>query len=555
MIFPDYKIKFTDWWFIILGFTLIVYITGIPVTLMEPDAASYADAAMEMVKRNNFMEIYLRGHDWLDKPHFQFWITAFFYKITGINNSGYKLPAILFSLLGAYYTWLFCKKFYSRKHAYLAPLLLLTSEHLILSSNDVRAELYLSGLTIFSLYYLASYLEEKRLAFLVTGSAGLAGLIMTKGLFTILPVAAGVGLSLGYHRKWKEIFHWQWLLAIVLTLIFISPAIIGYYRQFDLHPEKEIFGQTGVSGVRFFLWDSQWGRFTNTGPIRGQGDPFFFIHTLLWAFAPWAFLACYGIYNQARAIFKKKAGHEDYTLFGFLFVFIIFSISQFQLPHYLVQLFPFLSIIATEGLLSHARQKKLLKVQFVLQVITVIIFSIILILLHTFYFGATIKTDVLIIIVFSISISYILIIREKTWIKKIILPPAIMILAVNYYMNRQFYPDLLHYQSESEVAFYFIKNNLPSGKLICFEKNEWVTDFYLKRIVPAYDEADLKNTNIHNKLVYTTEEGLNILHNQGYLYSKLTSFEDFHVTGLTGKFINKNTRSETLQKTYLVKIL
>jgi 4-amino-4-deoxy-L-arabinose transferase-like glycosyltransferase len=70
-------------------YALLVYAVGIPVTLMEPDATSYADMAMEMEKRNDFFGTYLRGSDWLDKPYFQFWITAISYKIFGINNFSY----------------------------------------------------------------------------------------------------------------------------------------------------------------------------------------------------------------------------------------------------------------------------------------------------------------------------------------------------------------------------------------------------------------------------------------------------------------------------------
>lgn len=61
----------------------------------------------------------------------------------------------------------------------------------------------------------------------------------------------------------------------IILLIFISPELICLYIQFDSHPEKIVFGNTHVSGIRFFFWDSQFGRFFNTGPIKGKGDPFF----------------------------------------------------------------------------------------------------------------------------------------------------------------------------------------------------------------------------------------------------------------------------------------
>jgi len=231
------------YWYLIFMFALLVYAMGIPVTLMEPDAASYADVAMEMMKRSDFFGLYLRGSDWLDKPHFQFWITAISYKIFGINNFNYKFPAILFSLMAIVYTFLYGKRFYSLKHGVVGAVILMTAEHFILSNNDVRAEPYLEGLTIFSLYYFVWYLKEKKWWKLVLGSLGLAMLLMTKGIFTILPVASGLGLSLLVEKKWKEILHIQWIWAVLITVIFLLPTLIAYYLQFDLHPEKEIFGQ------------------------------------------------------------------------------------------------------------------------------------------------------------------------------------------------------------------------------------------------------------------------------------------------------------------------
>ncbi|MBS0000032.1 MAG: glycosyltransferase family 39 protein, partial [Cyclobacteriaceae bacterium] len=174
MIQNHKKINFRHFWYLIFTFSLIVYAVGIPVTLMEPDAAVYADVSMEMIKKNNLLEIFLKGEDWLDKPHFQFWVTALSYRIFGINNFGYKFPAILFSILGICYTFLFGKRFYSVRHGAVAAIFLMTAQHFILSNNDVRAEPYLAGLTIFSLYYFACYLQQKKFRMLVLGSFGLA---------------------------------------------------------------------------------------------------------------------------------------------------------------------------------------------------------------------------------------------------------------------------------------------------------------------------------------------------------------------------------------------
>jgi 4-amino-4-deoxy-L-arabinose transferase-like glycosyltransferase len=548
----NHKISASSWIQLLFIFTLLVYGAGIFVTLMEPDAVVYADIPMEMVKTNNYFEIHLKAKDWLDKPHFQFWMTAISYKIFGINNFGFKFPAILFSLIAIFYVYLFGKRFYSEKHGLIAALILMTAEHFIISNNDVRSEPYLAALTIFSLYYFVIYLDKKSLKFLILGSAGMAGLLMTKGLFTILPVASAIGLSLLYDKKWKEIVHWQWLAVIGVTLIFTLPTLISYFYQFDMHPEKEIFGKTGVSGIRFFFWDSQWGRFTNTGPIKGEGDLFFFFHTMLWAFAPWALLAYTGIYVKMKDIILRKSRSENFTSFGFLFTFLIFSISSFQLPHYLNQLFPFLSIISAYVILAMARKYKLLRIQYILMIIIMALFAALALLLHVFYFDGPLKIDVAIIILICLIAVVLILFKEKILIKKILIAPAIVILAVNYYLVRQFYPALLTYQSESELAFYVKEQKLPVEDLVTFEKIQWSTDFYLQSIIPEIKEKDLPQHNLTGHLVFTTPEGLEILEKYGYSIEPLRSFKDFHVTTLNLEFLNKNTREDILNEMHLV---
>ena len=548
------EINFQSWGTIVVLFSLVVYAVGIPIILMEPDAATYADISMEMVINNNFADIKLKGVDWLDKPHFQFWITAIFFKVFGINNLGYKLPAILFSLLAAYYVYLFGRRFYSAKHGLIAAIFLITAEHIIISNNDVRAEPYLTCFTIFSLYYFAIFLENKKMIHLVLGSFGLAALLMTKGLFSIIPVASGIGLSLINKKNWKEILNWQWVLVFGLTLLMISPTLVAYYYQFDMNPEKEVFGMKGVSGIKFFFWDSQWGRFTNTGPIKGHGDPFFFFHTLLWAFAPWALLAYTGLFQKTKHILTGRNKYESYTFYGFLFTFLIFSISSFQLPHYLNQLFPFLAILTAFVLLGKSRDYRFLRIHYILMNGINVIFIILVGLLHFFYFRDFPNLDVIIVVLAGIIVSMYFIMNNRTLIKKIIIPPAIIILSVNYYLNRQFYPDLLKYQSESELAFYMKEHELPPEDLVIFEKLHWSTQFYLKKIISSINKDELSRKDLSGKLVFTDNEGLKILDEHGYSHKLVKEFKDFHVTGLSAEFINLSTRESTLTKTYLISI-
>lgn len=558
-------------WNIVFIWTLLVYAAGLSIDIMEPDAAVYAEISMEMHDSGNWLNIFHKGKDWLDKPHFPFWMTALSYKIFGVNTFSYKLPGILFVLLGAWYVFLFAKKFYSARHGYIAALLLLTAEHIIISNQDVRAEPYMTGLTIMSLYHFALYLLAVRPSFAgniaarlpaatgpgkwfhaLAGSLALSCLIMTKGLFTIIPVAGGIGLSLLFAGRWKTIFHWQWLAIGSLVLIGLFPSLYGYYLQFDLHPEKEIFGQQNVSGVEFFLWTSQWGRFTNTGPITGKGDLFFFVHTLLWAFLPWAFLAFFALFRKTKELIRGVSATENYTYFGFISLFIIFSLSRFQLSFYLNPLFPLLAILTTVVLLK--QKTKTLRTFAIMHGVLCGLLLAALGLLHFFFSGSMPHIDTLVILLTGSGIGFYLFTRKGKYLKKIVFATALITLSVNYYVNRDFYPALLTYQSESQVGYYVKENGIPAKDLVIIGDVQSVADIILRQVTPVYPFADLGVEELEGKYVYTDQTGLQKIDSIGKPYQLLKVFDDFHVTMLTGKFINRKTREAAVDKKYLLKI-
>lgn len=375
---------------------------------------------------------------------------------------------------------------------------------------------------------------------------------MTKGLFTIIPVAGGIGLSLLFAGKWKTIFHWRWLAIGLLVLIGLFPSLYGYYLQFDLHPEKEIFGQYHVSGVEFFLWTSQWGRFTNTGPITGKGDLFFFVHTLLWAFLPWAFLAFFALFRKTKELIRGVSATENYTYFGFISLFIIFSLSRFQLSFYLNPLFPLLAVLTTAVLLK--QKTKTLRTFATIHGVLCCLLLLALCLLHFFFSGGMPHIDTLIILLSGCGIAFYLFTRKGNYLKKIVFATALVTLSVNYYVNRDFYPALLTYQSESQVAYYVQEAGIPVKDLVIVGDVQSVADIILHQVTPVYPIAAVGPGILEGKYVYTDQAGRQQIDSIGQPYQLLKVFDDFHVTMLTGKFINRKTREMAVNKKYLLKM-
>jgi 4-amino-4-deoxy-L-arabinose transferase-like glycosyltransferase len=564
-------------WNIVFAFTMLVYAVGLFIPIMEPDAAVYAQVSMEMHDRGDYLSIYHKGVDWLDKPHFPFWMSALSYELFGVKTFAYKLPAVFFILLGALYTYLFAKKFYSALHGWLAVVVLITAEHIIISNQDVRAEPFMTGLMIMGLFHFVSVisgplsaaknlskseaaipsvarnLSIKKLSLhLIFGSLATAALIMTKGLFTIIPIASGIGLSLLYEKNWRAIFNWKWLIAAVLIVLFMTPALYGYYQQFDKHPEKTIFGEHSVSGVKFFLWTSQWGRFTNTGPIKGKGDITFFIHTMLWAFLPWAFAAFFAIFNKAKQLIKGITAGENYTFFGFITLFLIFSASRFQLSFYLNPLFPFLSILTVAVLLNQSNRilKIFSNIHFVLSCLLVIG----LVLLHYTFMNRLPHIDSILIVLAGLSLAFIVFFRKQHYLQKIFFATAVVVLSVNYYLNRDFYPELLTYQAESEAAYYLKQNNTDAKDVVFVGEMESVADVILHQPTKVISIEDVTANDVADKIVFTSPEGRAKINSMRLSYDILTEFDDYPVTRLTGKFLNKSTRENEVQTKYLLRV-
>lgn len=141
------------WLYPLIALAVLVNLTGLPGTILGPDGTLYAGIAKHMAQTNNYVELYSMGQDWLDKPHFPFWMTALSFELFGFTNWAYKLPGVLFLLMGAYYTYLLGTSLYNRSVGLWSCLLLLTAEHIMLSNNDVRAEPYLTGLIVAAAYH------------------------------------------------------------------------------------------------------------------------------------------------------------------------------------------------------------------------------------------------------------------------------------------------------------------------------------------------------------------------------------------------------------------
>lgn len=559
----EWEIWLQKWFIRLLIPAILVNAGGLLIPILEPDGALYATIAKTIARSGDFINLRVEGKDWLDKPHFPFWITAISFRCFGINGFGYKFPALLFWAAGGWYTWRLALSLYGKPVAQLSTLLYVSAAHLVISNNDVRAEPYLTGLVIGSVFHFYKASRSKPGGHLLAGSFLAACAVMTKGPFVMITISGGLLVDWIRTKDLRQFLNPRWWLALLLTGIFIIPELYCLYRQFDLHPGKEVFGQRGVSGIRFFFWDSQFGRFFNTGPIKGSGDPFFYFHTLLWAFLPWSLLLYAAIVRKCRRLGDRQAVMGDsICLGGALISFVIFSLSRFQLPHYLNILFPFFSILAGDWL-AGPRKPSSRRILSILQYsIAGILLALLLFLCWLVHFDryAWIMALLAALAFFSF--------RLFRGGSGGALPTAIgrsycIALLAYAFINFCLYPRLLQYQAGAGAgrAIGVMAAAAPAGPSfppVLMPEGMPVNysfQFYCPLPIAHVPIDSLLDGGAGKEaLVFLPAEKTGGLRQRGYIVEELQSFPNFHVSQLTGEFLNYRTRQATLTSYQLVRI-
>lgn len=544
------KFDFRSYIILLLVLVTAIYLYNTSIEFYIDDAGVYALMSERMVLRQDFLNLYLDNEDWLDKPHLPFWIGALFFWVFGISTFAYFLPIILALLLCLYYTFQFTRLYYSEETAWLSVFILATAQYTFMSTTEGRIEPYLMCFIMASLYHFSKAIDQKLIPQYILGSLFTALGIMTKGILIIVPIFGALGGHLLLReRSLKPFFRWEWLLVAFSVFLFLTPELYALYVQFDSHPEKLVFGRQEVSGIRWFLWDSQFSRFINQGPItRSNGDYFFFLHTLLWAFLPWSFL----YYIALIKVFFRKAIPEFYTLTGGLLTLVLFSASSFQLPHYIVIVFPLFAIQVADYLLNVRKSQGeqgivqgLLTLQFILGFV-LLLGLIILIREWT--------ALVLVFLMFS-GMAWMLSRRHLIFYHKWLIINGIGALFINAFLSIYICALISSYRADIGVAR-FINQNYPGKTVMIIGQASYRFDFYSHNPIvkhPFISLEDYQKTYPNNQTPLLLSAALDeaFLELIGRDYEVVKTFDHYDNDNIKGTFLNPQTRKKSLKQYHL----
>jgi 4-amino-4-deoxy-L-arabinose transferase-like glycosyltransferase len=534
---------------VVLVLAIVVNLAGIGIKYFTDDPSLYSILARNMAQSNNFTDIIYHGKDWLDKPHFPFWMAALSFKVFGISTVAYKLPALLFFLMAVVYTYKLARRFYDLETALIAILILLTAQHSVMSNTDVRAEPYIMGLLMGAVYHFYKVKERFSFADMLLASLFTGCAVMTKGIYLLIPIGAAIMGDYLFKKDIKSLFHWKWLLACILVAVFTLPEIYTLYIQFDLHPEKVVFGKTGISGIHWFLWDSQFGRFNNNSFIRNtHGSVFFFLHTLLWAFAPWMLLFYYALFGRIRDMVRGIKLPEYITISGSVVMLLIFSISKFQLPFYTNILFPFFGIITAAWVRSIIHNKNLF---FTIAQYSVSILLIVTIVALSFIFAPERWVVFLPLCILLVGITLYIYKNAGSMQQALFLFTCCVGLWANTYLMSVVYPTLLVFKGDVHAGEY-INQYYPNNEVIAAFNIPNAFEFYTHQPVTFMDLAEAAKH--PNALVLINDDQKANLQKSNTPFTLVRAFDNYPNENMTLPFIIKAKRLTTLNHFFLVRL-
>lgn len=504
---------------------------------------------------DNWLQVYDRGVEYLDKPPLHFWLSAASMKVFGVNNFGYKMPSILFALWALFATYMLGKRLYNDTIGRMAALILGSCQGMFLMTNDVRCDTILMSCVITALWLIQEWATSKKLKYLLGGAAFIGLGMMAKGPIALMVPVFCFGTQWMLKGEWKNIFHPAHLLAIVIIGVMLIPMSIGLYQQFDMHPEKLVNGQRGVSGLRFFYWSQSFGRITGESPWNNGAKLDFLMLNMLWSFLPWIIMFNVALVMNVVQLIKQKlrlhSGQEWITTGGFILAYLALGSSGYQLPHYIFIVFP-LAAIMTAKFIADAieRNDKMYGIMLRTHIVMPSLLLLAALPMTTYVF----KGGIVVMLLWGVCmVIWLYMVFSKKVEGKLLWLPAAGMVMVNLLLTNFFYVPLLDYQMGSQVGRYLHENKIDLTTVRAYRAEDPINaiQFYAQGSIKSIDTTTDITT---GQTILTSEKGLKTFEQAGILYYVLKQGYFWKVSELTLPFLNPATREQEAKQYYLVRI-
>jgi 4-amino-4-deoxy-L-arabinose transferase-like glycosyltransferase len=258
--------------------------------LFDTTETRYASIAQKIILDDDWVTLRLPHlHEpFLGKPPLSFWLLALSYQTFGTNEFSARFPNFLVSLLVLLFTYLIARKFYDKRTALIAPLVLFSGIFFFIQAGTVSLDMLVCCTSTASIWAYLSVLQAKQkkqkwwqLFYELFLGVFLGLGMLNKGPLSIVILLGTIGLYFLWERKLKILFVPNWLLVFTVATLVCLPWYLAVQKA-----NPEFFSYFFLQEHLYRYLHKDYGDRYGNGHVAPHGMSW--IYTLA-AFMPWSF--------------------------------------------------------------------------------------------------------------------------------------------------------------------------------------------------------------------------------------------------------------------------
>lgn len=525
-------------------FTLVAvaaYVAGLFIDVTR-DAGLYATISREVFENGNFINLTIHGEPYDQKPPLLFWLGSLGFTLGSVSNFWFKLPLLLLNFAGIYWVFRLGESLYNRKTGILAAIILSSSLIYSLYSMDIHTDTPLQAFVTLALWQLFEFIKTGRNKYWITGFIAIGLAMLSKGPVGAAIPAFAVAGHLLLKKDFSRLLDYRWYLGIVIAMAVTAPALIGLMNQF------------GWEGLKFFFWENMVGRITGTY-VQAVNDPLFYVHNLLHQLFPWSILFFMAAFMEFRFLIKNKFNSAEYfTLTGIWIYYIILNSATSQLPNYVFSIVPLMAVLLSKWMIRVSEMKNKSFRWFCNVQNIILVLAWIAIFVIALYLFPIPPVWVWLILTAGLISTWYLFSSGYSNLIKLAGPSVIVSFVLMFLLNTCLFPYIFSFQVTADAANYVNENANPDDTLFDYKHGQYEIFFYSRiEAIQLYEQEEARDAaGREGSWIFTNSEGLADLNMFAAVPDTVIEYRHLDLSR-AAKFINPKTRSESLQKMYLVK--
>ena len=332
---------------ILLAVSALLLLLGLGSRELWGPETRWANIALQMLQTGDYLDPYLMGSAYYDKPLPSYWLITATAGVFGeLNHWSLRLPSVIAAWLSVWLIYLVGERLFSKSTGLIAGWMLTTTFYFVFWGRVATADiLTLFGLLAAVWWYFRGP-EDTRFSRYCVFFLLLALTSLFKGLIGfVLP-----GLVLLPHvlseQRWRRHLNVRIVLALSIALmVYMIPFVLSQLYG------APTYGQSGLglvvreNVVRFFQ------PFDHMGPIYT-----YLIYLPVYTL-PWAPLWIIGLWVAVRN-WRHIEPNTRWLVWGLALLFIFFTASGSRRSYYVLPLVPFAQLLAAWWVARRLEQRK-----------------------------------------------------------------------------------------------------------------------------------------------------------------------------------------------------